>query len=354
MMAKVLEVRDGVEVSVETGTGHIATLGDPAGKRNAKVEIKADHLDLLVACWVDTKGPLYDVVRAAFADGRRVDYRVVVKRKRNQPTDVPLDKVLGLNRIRDLEALTLAAGAAPSTPTTPPQAPPAGSPAPPTAPSPPPAATGPAAVASAACGLCDGPVNDNRPLRRVAGVLQHVECPAQGSTTPDDAPPPAPAPDVNHGPSTVTDGKRGPRVAEARPWEYYNSDGSLNVGSYAYGAAEGMVLLANDLLLARARTVATTEGGGFQPPTEGQVRSLARRLLRAADRAQATLRDDGHVSRMAASHSRSRAAVRAALDVYPVPWGQPDAYDPWELALAAHAGILLRLTVDLVDPEALP
>jgi hypothetical protein len=67
-----------------------------------------------------------------------------------------------------------------------------------------------------------------------------------------DAPAPAPRP--------TSDGKRGPRIAEAKPWEPFNSDGSRNLGSYEVQAAEGTTLLAHDLLLERARTLAKSEG----------------------------------------------------------------------------------------------
>lgn len=146
--------------------------------------------------------------------------------------------------------------------------------------------------------------------------------------------------------------RRGPRVAEGRPWEEFNSDGSLNLGSYAVGAAEGMVLLAHDLLREHA-SVDTPDFGGFPPPnpaapTPGQIKALARRLLEAADRAQAGVRDDGRFDRMDHSHVRARAAIRAAVQVHPVPWGQVEAYDEWVDAMAGYAKVLLRATVELV------
>lgn len=337
-MAKVLEDRPDVgQVSVETGQGWIAEVAEPQG-RNAKVTMRADHLNDPVSAWVDTtNGDLYDLVRRACSEGRRISYRVVVKRKKGEPTDVPLAEIGTRQRIRDLEAVELAGAVTGPPPSVPDSAP---------APT---AASGSPSDALI-CGNCGGDLRGSGPVRSVNGVPQHVTCPGKSSApADDDAPPVDPAPPTAEPPQRRT--TNGARVQEAKPWEFYNSDGSLNPGSYAYQAAEGIVLLANDLLFAHAREV--DSAAGFKAPTEGQIRSLARRLLRAADGAQANLRDDGHVSRMAASHTRVRAAVRASLESYPVPWGgSADVLDAWEANLVDHAGILLRLTVELVDPDA--
>lgn len=343
-MAKLLEQHPELgEVSVETGLGWIVKVDEPSG-RNAKVEIRAEHLHKPVMSWCDTADAgLYDLVRRLCADGTRVAYRIVVKRKRGQPINVPFDEIDRADRIRDLEAVEAVAGvvapAAAQGPAEPPG--PATRPEPSQPDS---GSQGPQSDPLVCGGPCGGKLNDGRPVRRVSGVLQHVECPGPATEGP---PPPADA--RGNGGATANGNGRGPRMAEAKPWEFYNSDGSINPGSYAYGAAEGMVLLANDLLLARARAA---DNGPFKPPTEGQIRGLSRRLLRAADRAQATLRDDGHVARMASSHTRCRSAVRVALEVYPPPWaGSADELKQWEANLADHAGVLLRLTVELIEPD---
>lgn len=360
-MAKVADVRDGSEVSVETGLGWISKVDEPRG-RNAKVEIRAEHLAKPVNCWADTAdAPLYDLVRQACAEGARVSYRVVVKRKKDQPSGVPLAEIPTEGRIRDLEQVERAGGVvAPSTPTGPPPTlsaaaaqTPVAAPTPPTTrPEASEAGSGQQGPQSGkVCGLCHQPVAGGPPCRTVKGEVQHIECPGAVDESRADVPAgPLPSdPPRSEPTSPSTSNGSGPRMAEGKPWEFYNSDGSLNPGSYAYSAAEGIVLLANDLLLARARAAE----GEFKPPTEGQVRHLARRLLKAADRAQANLRDDGHVARMASSHSRCRAAVRASLEVYPVPWlATSEQIDEWEDNLVAHAGLILRLTVELVDPEA--
>lgn len=139
----------------------------------------------------------------------------------------------------------------------------------------------------------------------------------------------------------------GPRVAEGRPWEERNSDGSLNLGSNAVAAAEGMVLFAHDLF--RERALALDADEFASPPSPGQVRALARRLLEAADRVQAAAREDGRYDRMDNSHRRARAAVRAAVELNPVPWGYPDGYDRWVADVVDYAGMLLTTTLSLVE-----
>lgn len=362
-MAKTLELRDGAEVSVETGLGFVTKVEDPRG-RNAKVTIQAEHLDLPVSSWVDTNDVgLYNRVLDAAREGHRIGYRVVVKRKRGQPAELPLESIPSLQRIRDLEDIERVHGEIPTAPlaaegdpaptAAPPEsreAAPVAASAPPAtsdAPSPPPTAEGPS------CSLCGGPLAGFA-ARRVSGELQHVECPGLEELTapPErDEPviatgsvpsPPPPAPPATRRPQ--------PRVQEGKPWEQFNSDGSLNPGSYAYGAAAGMVLRASDLLLERAKSTAGAEGK-FVAPSQGQIYGLSRRLLRAADLAQSVLRDDGHVARMASSHTRCRAAVFAALDVHPVPWGaDKDELERWVHALADHASVIMAVTVSLIDP----
>lgn len=135
------------------------------------------------------------------------------------------------------------------------------------------------------------------------------------------------------------------RVAEARPWEPYNSDGSLNLGSYEVLATAGMVELSHELLLARSGP------GSF---TMDELRRLARTLLAAADQVQANVRSDGRSDRMDASHTRARGAIRTALEAHPVPWGVPsEPPSPaekaaWVEELVAWATLLMEAAVDLL------
>lgn len=373
-MAKALEVRQGVEVSVETGLGNVTKVDPPKG-RNAHVTIEAPHLKNPVMSWVDTSDlKLYNRVLEACEQGYRIGYSIVVHRKRDQPTDVPLDQIPNTQRVRDLEEVTRVAGQTPTSTADQPAA----TPAPVSAPgpeAPPPVAQPVPAAGVPSCGQCGRALTDGLPVRRLHGVLQHVECPgvvagplqvtdepqvatatvtdAGDVATPDASPAPggdASPPDPASTEPPAEARRPQPRVQEGRPWEYANSDGSLNLGSYAVQAAEGVVLLAQEQLLERARRVE----GPFVVPSIGQINALARRLLRAADLVQASIREDGHVVRMASSHSRARSAIRASLAIHPVPVGASAAdVDAWVEALAHHASCLLHLTIDLIDPEPL-
>lgn len=173
--------------------------------------------------------------------------------------------------------------------------------------------------------------------------------PVDGQGLPLDlaTPPPAPAQEVPR----ETAPRPGARIAEARPWEPHNSDGSLNLGSYAVTATESMVLLAHDLLVARWRA-GELGNDDNAPPTEPQISRIARMLLLAADRTQAAIRTDGHADRLDNSHTRARAAIRAALDIHPVPFGAPPpAPVLWADQLVATATTFMSIVVSLVDRE---
>lgn len=144
--------------------------------------------------------------------------------------------------------------------------------------------------------------------------------------------------------------RRKPAVAEARPWESYNSDGSPNLGSYEVQGAQGMVLLAHDLLLAYKRRLTSELGQEMVNPLRGEVRALAAILLGAADAAQAKVRQDGRVSRMEGSHARARSAVRVALDIHPVPFGaEPADMARWADTLAVAAASLISVALSILE-----
>lgn len=370
-MGKATEVIDGAEASVETGIGHVTKI-EPKG-RNARVEVNAEHLKDPVAGWVDTHDvALSNAVADALAEGYRIGYRIVVRRKDGVDPTIAFDQLDKGQKVRDFAGLERVRGTTPAGLPTGGDQPPATQPtvAPPAnrgpgraedAPTAPAATQGPVpGGADATCPNCGGTNFGGPPVRRVRGTLQHVECPAGGGAGPDHGtledrevgPDPA---DAGATPprARTTDGKRGARIEEAKPWEPYNSDGSLNLGSYAVNASDGFTLLAHDLLLARAATLARSEGRPPAAPTEDKLRRLTRRLLRAADRCQATARADGRADRMDTSHSRARGCVRSALDAHPVPWDAATAadLDAWEVDLATYAAVLFRVAISLVDVE---
>jgi hypothetical protein len=298
-MAVALEQRDGVEVRVETGRGVIVELGGE-GQRNRHVKIRATHADLkeLVTGWLDTNdAEALGFVLDAHRDRTEVEYRVEVKRKGNAPAAKPIAELGNREKVRELVSVRPV--------TAPPEGAPEERPATPAQETPPPA---PAEERSTDTGaVSSGPQNGTE-----AAALDNGSAP------------------------------RRPKVAEGKPWEEHNTDGSPNVGSWAVQAGTGMAELAVDLL--------TKEGG--PAPTLGKVQGLSRALLALADEVQAGARNDGHADRCDNSHARARGCVRTALRYWPVPFGATDEErDEWRAAVVAYATGLLRVAVVIaLDP----
>lgn len=140
---------------------------------------------------------------------------------------------------------------------------------------------------------------------------------------------------------------KGPRMLEGRPYERFNSDGSMNFGSYAMQANVAAVNWAQRLLVDRARTVAG-ETGAQASIDPAQLRTLARQLLNLSDRIQASVRDDGRFDRMDNSHSRARSALSTALNVYPVPFAADDETKAkWADDVVAWAVMIINLAAEL-------
>jgi hypothetical protein len=308
------------ELRRETGYGQIEDVKLPAGKRNAQVVIKAEQLKDPVQGWVDSTGDrdTYLAAVSAQEQGQRIYYQIDTHRKDSVDVSIPFESLGRGDKVRDVRVIQAVNGKGqPISGSVPEQGP----------------VEQPTLPVSG-----NGPGNEEAATGPGASSTGE-ESPGQGAAA-------APAPAASSAPGDRS-GKRGPRIVEGKPWEPMNSDGSLNLGSYAVQAAEGMSLLAQDLLVSRWRA-----GDAEAPPTQGQIRSLARLLLIAADRAQASARADGHADRMDNSHSRSRAAVRAALDIYPVPFGADQAArDAWLEDITKHASEFLGTVLSLVDRE---
>lgn len=328
----------GEEVKVETGTGiidHVDDFEDPTNnaRRNVRVHIKATHTNLreLVTGWLDTHERfLAQSAWDAMNGGFEVEYRVEVHRKRDVDPTIPIAEVGNRDKVRDLVVLRPKGSTGYDSDSPPPQA-----------------ATTPAPAPRANQETLDGhgPLYDHfvqqarqQPVvERVAMTSEEADR-IEAEETAGRSSAPEPARQV----------RRGLRVEEAQPWQLYNTDGSLNLGSWAVEAAASMVALAYKLLVENARQEAAAKGGPVTLPSEFTIKGLAGWLLTASDRAQANVRADGCVDRGDRSHARARGAVRAALDVYPVPWGSgQDQRDAWLTTLIDHATMILRLARDL-------
>lgn len=299
-MARDTIVRDGAELVVETGTGLVTKLEQKQGARNAHVTFKATHTDLRdpVSGWLDTFDThATELVSAAFEQRFEIEYRIEVHRKENVDKTIPISDVAKRDKVRDLvRVASISAGAAPQ-----------GAPAP----------------SASGAGAGEAPTGARRDSSE---------------------------PDASRQTSEATR-RRGPKVAEARPWEELNSDGSPNLGCYAVQAAAGMVDLAVEVVLAAERD-----------PFPSLIRFVAARMLEAADEIQAGVRPDGRHDRMDNSHSRARGILRTVLRVAPFPLhvvlderddkGLPivadvDAVHGWHRR-TVHAGVaLLQMALEL-------
>lgn len=411
-MAVALEVIDGAEVRVETGVGKITEV-KPKGDRNAQVFITAPHLREVVTGWVDRQSAQWGRVEYAAAHGIDVFYRVEVKRKRDVAKDRPLAELGNREKVRDLvlidrpeNAPAPASGGSDARPA--PENPPAAATAPPatdSAPPPDPAGDAPMPgqadhalelLAEAvrkgeapevidfcrqmAADLGASPEQLDAACHRRADRSAHPaaadpwaaspptdgDLPAQAlahARDPDRVAERAPAARATEQPNGGA--AAGPAVSptsglsrqnraiasDARPWEQTNSDGRLNLSSYAAGAVADFVGLAGRLLITRARQ-RHAEDPTFvlAAPTQKQVYGLAATLLNVADVVQHQMREGGRVDRMASSHKLARQAVREALDLFPVPWGADDVTrESWRKALVDYAGTQVAVVVDLLS-----
>lgn len=356
----------GLERRRETGFGLIKAV-DVKG-RNAQVQIDAERLTDPVTGWADTTDGGWSTILTARDEARRVRYVVDVHHRNDADRAKPLAALGNREKVRDLVELAIVDGegriigspygrapqpegspAAAAPVSTPP--PPAAPPAPPAAPEapagdveappPPPApeeapdgSTGPPA-----CARCGVELRNVRVLVTPEGRVHRDGCPAGAD---------------QHG--TGTAAARPPRLEEARPWQLHNTDGSLNLGSFAMTAAACMADAAFEVIAARAAATGN-------PISFPSVDRLAETLLKVADRVQSAVRPDGRHDRLDNSHTRARGAVLTALKAHPVPFDAAgdtaeeraraleQARATWLSRLEGDARDLLRLAVRLTEAD---
>lgn len=299
-MSKSVQTTEGVEFGVEQNTGHFRAVDSAHGKRNALVSITVARFESPVTASIDTDdAALWRVAQEMWRTGGLFDYRIEIHRDGSIDPTIPFESVPKTKQARHRRLVWME-------PAGPGGQAPAGSPSQP-APAPVPVVEVPSGNAAdprwtpqpaggpPVCPLCPEPIGTRRVHRHEAsGRFAHHECwDADRTGQPISAPPAAPALDV----ANPT-----PEIAHPCPLD----------------AASDMVDLALGLLMEHRLAV-----GDVEPPPTRQVKALAARLLMAADKAQAKVRDDGLTNRMWDSHTRARLAVRTALKCFPVPWGEP-------------------------------
>lgn len=152
-------------------------------------------------------------------------------------------------------------------------------------------------------------------------------------------------------------------AAEAAPFKMTNTDGRLNLGSYAVQAAVGAENFAYDQIAAHAQAVADehnakVEAGEIEgdpisprPVTFRMAAALGLRILDLADHVQVNTYGWRRPDRMATSHTRARSFVYDAIRTrYPVPFNADDAaLQAWREAVINEGTERFRLAAEIAD-----
>lgn len=144
---------------------------------------------------------------------------------------------------------------------------------------------------------------------------------------------------------------RGNVTVDGRPWDMTNSDGSTNYGSYAASAVGELVTMAAAQRMTRLRNLHAQDPDRYplRMPTPYEVDSLARTLLTITDRVQVHLRGGGRPDRAGGSHKQARYALKEAVAVMPIPWGDNPAMARWVGEVELYACTLTDVIAGIVD-----
>lgn len=259
------------EVWVEKGVGKIVNLTVPKGV-NARLEIKTEGFDHPQYGWTRTDDPLYPKIVEAYESKADIQYRIESQRKREIDRSLPIaplredmalakkntNKIFAaLNGEHTLEAVT-------------------------------------------------DPAEDPAPNGRISAIGK--------------APAAAPA-ETPQAPQQNNNGSSAPRrnleVEEEPPWAEFNSDGTVNFGSYSMQAAVGAELFVRKQLTANG-----------EQPDFNRVLSVAVSLLEIADKLQAYFTGKTR-ARKKGSHTRVRSVVYDTVEnFYPIPATDAN-HDEW-------------------------
>lgn len=294
---------DGTEVYVATAKGKITELEEKANAVNAK--IVASYLDYPLNGWLNKDEPILELLRQAHADGTEVEVRIESQRKKgidrttsinelraNNANKNIIKKLVAVNGIATGEALTNpaddpATGAPTSALTNPrPKA----------------AETSGGGAVSVGKDAVLATLRSLSTVREVSeGVLDAVKAQAliAGAT----------AAEVIAASGIATEGQRETVQSgyskEAPVFKEFNSDGRLNLGGPAVGAAVG----AYNYVFEKIRTQTAEE------PNSDVVEFYTNLMLAIADRIQVSAYGTGfRIDRSAGSHTRIRSCVYTIVD----------------------------------------
>lgn len=381
------------EVKIEDGFGKIMMIQNRG--RNAQIVVDPEHMSgYNITGWFDTTDPSFETLQT----GQRIGYRVVVRRKVDSLTRQPMvDPSVGILDVsNDVKVRDMTYCGDPAL--LPPIVPGATinhafvPPAPPLTPSPAPTYRLPSMTKQPVggvwtperCNWCGRPqdectcgfpdeltqkeVNQLTPKQQAQVMCNHgiptsAHCPhCLGLVSPtvrndqqrsfQSQPqagnvPVANQPDsagaVPVPPQGVTSSRPvGARREEGKPWVLVNTDGSLNLGSYAFDGIVECEALAVELCEEYRQQ--TRQAAGDRE----LIRKTTKALMLAADLAQASIREDGRHDAMDTSHKRARYCVRMASKRLLPPFeGRAEDWRLYAHALGEHASMLLQIAVDI-------
>ena len=139
---------------------------------------------------------------------------------------------------------------------------------------------------------------------------------------------------------------RGNVGVDGKPYDVTNMDGSTNWASYAVDAVMDVVVLAAAQRMTRLRNLNHQDPERYElrNPTAREVDDLARTLLTMADRIQVYLRGGNRPDRMGASHKVARRALKEAIAVMAIPWGNNPAMAAWVEEVVSYGCVLVDVT----------
>jgi hypothetical protein len=262
---------DGVraEVHVQRGTGEVKDITPHENGKVAQIQIRTEGLKFAQKAWINTETPQYKVIQEAYENRTPIEYRIESQRKLKNdttkqpiPRDTPIAELRSSTEIARENTKTLLVGV-------------------------------------------NGELTDE-------AVTHPKEDPSQAGRRP------APDPDVAKAAAANTQvapaqhqvqQHRGGAAVEEPPYKEYNTDGSLNLGSYAVQAAVGAELFVRKALIA----------SGVEASDDDIVR-YASISLAIADKIQAYVTGKKSADRMATSHARVRSLVYDVIDNFlPIP-----------------------------------
>ena len=374
-MAKPFTSFDGVdargvraEVHVQTGTGTVKALEENG--KNILVKMSVEGLKHPVQGWTSKDENIFAILAEAKESGREISYRIEAQRKDGVPRETPIAELrpnaeegakhtrqifVGADGTLSSEALTnpaedpLSGGRVSAlNPRTAPQQQPAGGAA----------SGGGFSVEQALAGLAKARQGGLPPTVVDATAALAL---AAGASVEQ-----VMAAGVDEQTTQQRREIRRAVASEAKPFIAYNTDGRVNLGSYAVQAAVGAeslaadLIIANNVALAEAHNAAVDAGDVAgehvepQPVDFKNAAALGAILLGLADRVQVDSIGGGRPDRMATSHSRARGLVYDAVkNRYPVPFGQDaDAQTAWKQAIVAEATLRLQFAAMMADPNA--